>query len=440
MNHLFIIFERSVLVMIENRDFMGHLANLMKKVFLQEKNKPILENLEKLLINSVEKIFKLRENAVLEEYNKIKTRDRNIIQMIKDIGIFDERKFGDSFRDMLINSRYEFYNKKFDQPLEFDNLEVYLNQFEEVKRAEEQVIDDLINDFFISETVVRMIIDIFIKEKISNILNRNFEILIEGEKFSTIKHYYEYFKECNSEASFKQFISFYIKKVGTEYISSKEDDIKVVENVKTLYLKFQKFQEEVFKDDKNLRNTVLNSFLDFLNKDPNHFAEIFSKYLHRSLDFQKIKSMEDDEIKGRLDENFKLFRFVTARDIFKEFYNQRMLKRLMIRGMNNLEIERYMLEKFKSDSGEEFVKFSETIINSYKKSLDMIEGFHQHTGNVYNQEIVFEPLVFASNTWPFGMKNYLKAPPSPVIFFSFILFFKNFFLYFFDYFEKLKIF
>lgn len=78
--------------MKENKDFTGYLASLMKKVFLQEKNSEILHNLEILLIESISKMFLLFEKSK-DDYEKFRLREKSIIQMIKDIGIFEEKNF-----------------------------------------------------------------------------------------------------------------------------------------------------------------------------------------------------------------------------------------------------------------------------------------------------------------------------------------------------------
>jgi cobalamin biosynthesis Co2+ chelatase CbiK len=126
-----------------------------------------------------------------------------------------------------------------------------------------------------------------------------------------------------------------------------------------------------------------------------------------------MKKLNDAEIKAVLDKDFQLFKLITARDVFLEFYNQRLLKRLMLRSQISLDIEKYMLDKFKKENGEEYIKKSETIIMNYTNSSEFCSEFHKETDNKFNSVIHFQPLVFGSNAWPFGRENELESFPEP---------------------------
>ena len=62
------------------------------------------------------------------------------------------------------------------------------------------------------------------------------------------------------------------------------------------------------------------------------------------------------EIQSALDRNLCLFKMITARDIFVEFYNQQLLRRLISGSEISMEVERYILGKFSEENGEEFIK------------------------------------------------------------------------------------
>lgn len=154
---------------------------------------------------------------------------------------------------------------------------------------------------------------------------------------------------------------------------------------------FDELNEKVFSQDlaskQQLNLEILNSFMDFLNENANKCAEMYSKYLNEHLEISNMKKFNEGEIQSVLDKDFQLFRLITARDIFLEFYNQRLLKRLMLREQISLEMEKYMLEKFKNENGEEYIKNSETIIMNYTNSIEFCETFHKDTDNRFNGDI-----------------------------------------------------
>ena len=105
------------------------------------------------------------------------------------------------------------------------------------------------------------------------------------------------------------------------------------------------------------------------------------------------------------------FKTITARDMFMEFYNQHLLRRVISGNPLALEIERYILNKFTDENGEEFIKQSETIISTHGESRELIEAFHESTGQRFRSAVEFNPLVFPSQCWPFkGNYNLLQLP------------------------------
>lgn len=158
---------------------------------------------------------------------------------------------------------------------------------------------------------------------------------------------------------------------------------------------------------------ILNSFMDFLNEDANSCAEIYSKYLNEHLELGNMKKFTGEEIKAILDRDFQIFKLITARDTFIEFYNQRLLRRLTKRVIISLDIEKYMLDKFKQENGEEYIKKSENIMSNYSSSSEFCEQFHKDTDNKFNSGVEFQPLVFGSNSWPFDKGNFIENMPEP---------------------------
>ena len=110
-----------------------------------------------------------------------------------------------------------------------------------------------------------------------------------------------------------------------------------------------------FDGNKALKGAIDGSFENFLNLSPNNTAEMASKQFDMRLRKRgKIGAFDEEEVKQDLDELFELFRYLSAKDIFEEFYTRRLAKRLFFGGISSHELERHVLEKLKNG---EFYKF-----------------------------------------------------------------------------------
>ena len=505
MVHLFIFFERKVLILEHNQDLVTFLASILRRVVTRDQNIDFLGKLSSELINAL--------NQTPEWLQTNKENIQTIIKLFKDINLFtlapktpNQANQGiveepeplqgnntlksqtSSLRDLIINSTIEKYSsttnpneglQRSEQqsgaigagapPLKIDNLNNYLLKFERIIAREQEKLQALIQDQYTEETVSYLLLEIFVKDNISAILGPNFEALLAEKKIETLRKFFAYFKECNCQSSLKDFIVFYIRKKGTDYLKEPKT---CIENLLKFFLDFEDIIEAIFKEEKELKNTIFNSFSDVLNKDPNELGEIYSKYLNTSLASKELRALPEVDLTGELEKRFKLFRFISAKDVFKEFYNQGMLKRLLSDGASfNMHLDRVMIELFRGYSGDEYVKETESILSSYEKSLRYLDLYKQeqkkgdvvakedgaevkqnkkengkegddgfmkvedpeedagdgngakekddeHDVHQIAEEEGVEPelevLIFPMSTWPFSTDNLLENPPAPV--------------------------
>ena len=81
-----------------------------------------------------------------------------------------------------------------------------------------------------------------------------------------------------------------------------------------------------------MKNAVNDGFSNYLNIEPNIVAEFLAKYL----DFHLKKSsgqagISDENLIKIIDEVLILFRIVKAKDIFEEFYQRGLCRRLLLK-------------------------------------------------------------------------------------------------------------
>ena len=92
------------------------------------------------------------------------------------------------------------------------------------------------------------------------------------------------------------------------------------------------------------KNGVDEGFSDFLNIEPNIVAEFLAKFL----DFHMKKSsgqagISDESLISIIKEVLILFRIVKAKDIFEEFYQRGLSRRLLLKKSASYDSEKMMI-------------------------------------------------------------------------------------------------
>lgn len=101
----------------------------------------------------------------------------------------------------------------------------------------------------------------------------------------------------------------------------------------------------------------------------------------------------ESEVDAILDKTIVLFRFLTDKDVFEDYYKRHLARRLYLGRSVSDDAERTMLQKLKLECGSNFVTklegmlkdvgFSEELNTGYKRYLDNLDsevGFFRHRG------------------------------------------------------------
>ena len=102
-----------------------------------------------------------------------------------------------------------------------------------------------------------------------------------------------------------------------------------------------------------MKNAVNDGFSNYLNIEPNIVAEFLAKYL----DFHLKKAsgqagISDENLIKIIDEVLILFRIVKAKDIFEEFYQRGLCRRLLLKKSASQDSEKMMVLKLKTECGD----------------------------------------------------------------------------------------
>jgi cullin-4 len=118
-----------------------------------------------------------------------------------------------------------------------------------------------------------------------------------------------------------------------------------------------------------MHRAVDDGFSDFLNIEPNIVAEFLAKFLDFHL--KKVSGqvgITDEELKKIIDEVLILFKIVKAKDIFEEFYQRGLSRRLLLKKSASYDSEKMMIMQLKTECGNQFITKVEGMIKDLHNS------------------------------------------------------------------------
>jgi cullin 3 len=115
---------------------------------------------------------------------------------------------------------------------------------------------------------------------------------------------------------------------------------------------------------------------------PNCIPEYLATYIDEHLK-NKFKDAPNEEwIDQRLNECIQLFRFLSAKDVFEEFYKQATAKRLLGGKVASDDLERMMIGKLKAECGANYTNKLEGMFSDLNKSSVFMQAFKKERRDV----------------------------------------------------------
>ncbi|KAK0657087.1 Cullin [Cercophora newfieldiana] len=176
--------------------------------------------------------------------------------------------------------------------------------------------------------------------------------------------------------------------------------IKWVDDVLFLKDKFDNLWTNCFREDLILQSAITKSFSDFINMF-NRSSEYVSLFIDDNLK-RGAKAKTDAEVDVVLDKAIVLLRYLTDRDMFERYYQKHLAKRLLRNG-SDIDTEKDMVSRMKSEMGNAFTSKFEGMFKDMELSRDLSENYRDHIrqlGDVDTQKIDLGVHVLTLTTWP----------------------------------------
>merc|ERR1712176_468085 len=123
--------------------------------------------------------------------------------------------------------------------------------------------------------------------------------------------------------------------------------------------------------------------------------------------------MSENEVLSKLDDVITIFKYLSDKDIFEDFYKQHLASRLLHTKSHSDHFEKVMIAKLKTECGHQYTSKLEGMFKDIAQSRQINESWHQIYGNKQNQdEIQLNTKVLTTGFWPIPSKKGCILPSS----------------------------
>eukprot|EP00188_Purpureofilum_apyrenoidigerum_P000440 Plantae.Rhodophyta-Purpureofilum_apyrenoidigerum.ctg11924.p1 GENE.Plantae.Rhodophyta-Purpureofilum_apyrenoidigerum.ctg11924~~Plantae.Rhodophyta-Purpureofilum_apyrenoidigerum.ctg11924.p1 ORF type:complete len:772 (-),score=212.21 Plantae.Rhodophyta-Purpureofilum_apyrenoidigerum.ctg11924:46-2361(-) len=211
------------------------------------------------------------------------------------------------------------------------------------------------------------------------------------------------------------------KKATTE---TNKSDFECIESLLALHERYLNLVSECFKNNPIFRKAMKDAFEVFVNQQfgMSPTAELFANYCDSLLSQSGIGAkMDEERIEIHLDKLVMLFEHLSEKDLFQEYAQKQLAKRLLMEKSINELSERSFIQKLKYKCGSHYTTKLEGMITDINLSEDHRTKFRDWSKNnldnrneddtnndVYINGIAFRAHVLKSGHWPTYQKEELK--------------------------------
>ena len=239
----------------------------------------------------------------------------SVCKFLKKIGYYD----GD-FKKQFLEYANEYYKKYLHSRQPIQDLERYTQTISQ-KISEEKARCELLFDEDLSQMLLSIMKKILIDSVITEILNSNFEKLLLEGKAKELKFYYEIMRENETFDQFLNFFGTFVKNKNEEFISQRE---AVIDNIFRFYSEVLAIVQTTYAEDPRLKAELDRSLEQVISKRDSMFAKSFASFISSWMERGAMQKPVN-EVKAKIEEVMKLFRFIQNKKAFITVYNQRYL-------------------------------------------------------------------------------------------------------------------
>lgn len=173
---------------------------------------------------------------------------------------------------------------------------------------------------------------------------------------------------------------------------------KWVNDILSLKKKYDEILVKAFMKDKQVEGSITRAFETFINQQ-SKAPEFISLYMDDAL---RQKGKSEEEITEVLQSTVEIFRFLSEKDIFEDYYKIHLAKRMLYGKSVSDDAERNMINMLKLEIGVSFTNKLEGMLKDMKVSTDLISSFKTFNADE-KLSVDLIPTILTSTFWPISI-------------------------------------
>ncbi|CAK4079420.1 unnamed protein product [Aphanomyces euteiches] len=361
----------------------------------------------------------LLQNIELERNGEIIERGvmKDILGMLVDLGVHSNSVYEEDFENDFLHTTATFYNAEAQRLLDQNTCPDFMQKAERRLAEEHSRVLQYLNNS--TEPKLKAIVE---RELIANHAKALVDMegsgcvaMFRDDKVDDLRRMYTLFKRVpDTLEDIGQCATNYIKTTGLDLIQTQlslqqtqshttESAIQFVNALLLLQDKFTTFLRQCWMDDKAFYKCIQRGFEAFMNTT-RLCAYTLAQYVD---DMLKSKARFDADLERQADKIVGLFRFLSDKDVFEEFYKRFLSKRLLHAKGATDEGEKMVISKLKAECGYQFTSKLEGMFKDMAMTKDLMDGFKKHNPLISVQ-------VLTMGYWPTETTNSTSNLPAEV--------------------------
>jgi len=340
----------------------------------------------------LESIQKERNGEVIERFLL-----KNITSMLVELGNNYRSPYKSIFEERFLEETRRYYETEAQELISGNSCTEFLRKAEARLKEEKERVQLYLSEP--TETLVLSILDSVFIESYSNVLigmDTGCERMIRNQQIDDLRRLYQLFSRVpETLREISNCVGNFIQKEGKAILAEnthKKSPLELVNSLLNLRETFHDILNNAFNRGSMMETVMKISFENFIN-ETTRTAMALTLYLD-NLMRKEIRGMREEVLEQKLSQVVILFRFISDKDVFENFYRHYLSKRLLQNRSQSEDAEKLFITKLKTECGSHFTSKLEGMINDMQLSKSSNEEYQKA------EERNIEVSVLTEAFWP----------------------------------------
>jgi cullin 3 len=373
-------------------NMMKDILMYMDKSYAITRKKPVVYTLALQLFRSViiydDTVRERLRTTLLQEILRERLGhviDRSVLKamlgMLQDLNIDGVHVYEEEFERYFLEDTVQFYRVESLEFLSRNTCQDYVAKAEARLREEDSRVHHYLS--VSTEPKLRTSLEAeLIAAHTPSLLSMElsgFTSMLRDDKVADLSKIYALF--CRVPSSLEQMrdcLGRVVKGMGQDIIAQQQthkDPVQFVKGILDLKEKFDVIIQQAFRAEKLMIKRLNGAFEAFINEGyhcASHLANYVDELLRGGAGIQVANELE---IEDKLERVLVIFKFISDKDIFENYYRRLLSKRLLSGKTVSDELEKQMIAKLKAECGYQFTSKLEGMYLDMKISKSVQENF-----------------------------------------------------------------